>query len=164
MYDYNLIATNEAGKVVSNFNPGAVIALTLVGFLALVVIALILVSNCLIFKKAGEKSWKGLIPLYNSWIETKIAGLGWYWFLIFAGLTALIGSGRNVNYVISVGLLLTTFNYNYNISKKFGKSNGFAFLCTILPIIGLPILAFGSVKYNKDAKVDKNGIFSVEKF
>ena len=165
MYNgYDLNTATGTNNMLGTFHTGIAIAVILVGLLALVAIVLILVSNCLIFKKAGEKSWKGLIPLYNSWIETKIAGLGWYWFLIFAGLTALIGSGRNVNYVISVGLLLTTFNYNYNISKKFGKSNGFAFLCTILPIIGLPILAFGSAKYNKDAKVDKNGIFSVEKF
>jgi hypothetical protein len=33
----------------------------------------------------------------------------------------------------------------------------------ILPVIGIPILAFGSAKYNADAKTDKNGIFAVEK-
>lgn len=165
MYNsYDLTATSEAEKMFGNINTGVAIAVILVGLLALVAIVLILVSNCLIFKKAGEKSWKGLIPLYSTWIETKISGLGWYWFLIFAGLSAAVASGRNVNYVISMGVLLTTFNYYYNISKKFGKSNGFAFLCTILPVIGLPILAFGSAKYNKDAKVDKNGIFSIEKF
>jgi len=49
------------------------------------------------------------------------------------------------------------------LCKKFGKSGGFAFLCTILPIIGIPMLAFGSAKYNKDEKVDQNGVFSIEK-
>lgn len=165
MYNgYDLNTATGTNNMLGTFHTGIAIAVILVGLLALVAIVLILVSNCLIFKKAGEKSWKGLIPLYSTWIETKISGLGWYWFLIFAGLSAAVASGRNVNYVISMGVLLTTFNYYYNISKKFGKSNGFAFLCTILPIIGLPILAFGSAKYNKDAKVDKNGIFSVEKF
>ena len=47
------------------------------------------------------------------------------------------------------------------MAKKFGKSTGFAVLMAFLPVIGLPILAFGSAKYDKDAKVDANGIFSV---
>ena len=59
--------------------------------------------------------------------------------------------------------IILTIMARCRLAKKFGKSNGFAFLCTILPIIGIPILGFGSAKYNKDAKVDKNGIFSVEK-
>ena len=163
MYDYNLNATNDTQRLFDNFHAGVAIAIIAVGLIAIAIIALILVSNCLIFKKAGEKPWKGLIPLYNSWIETRIGGLAWYWFLIFAGLSALTGMFKETNFVVAMGLLLTTFNYNYNMAKKFGKSNGFAFLCTILPIIGLPILAFGSSKYNKDAKVDKNGIFSIEK-
>ena len=33
------------------------------------------------------------------------------------------------------------------MAKKFGKSNGFAVLVALLPIIGLPILAFGSAQY-----------------
>ena len=162
--NYDLNVSTETENLFNNFNTGVAIAVILVFLICLAVVALILVSNCLIFKKAGEKSWKGLIPLYNSWIETKISGLGWYWFLIFAGLSVLVGSKGNINYVVYMGLFLTSFNYNYNLAKKFGKSNGFAFLCTILPVIGLPILAFGSAKYNKDAKVDKNGIFSIENF
>ena len=163
MYNYDLTVTSDADKLFGNLTAGALILFALLILICLAIIALVLVSNCLIFKKAGEKPWKGLIPLYNSWVETRITGLAWYWFLIFAGLTAILGSGKDVNYVISIGLLLTSFNYNYNLAKKFGKTNGFAFLCTILPFIGLPILAFGSAKYNKDAKVDENGIFSVEK-
>lgn len=141
----------------------AIIVLALVLILIAVAVAiLVIVANCKIFKKAGEKWWKGLIPLYSSWVETRITGLAWWWFLIFVGLTA-IGLGSSSNYVIYWGLLLTSFNYNFNLAKKFGKSNGFAFLTTILPIIGLPILAFGSAQYNEFAEVDKNGIFSLKK-
>ena len=59
-------------------------------------------------------------------------------------------------------LLLTGFNLNYNLARKFGRGNGYAFLMTFLPVIGYPMLAFGSAKYEKEARVDKNGIFSVE--
>ncbi len=140
----------------------AIIALVIIGLLiTLAVVILIVVSNCKIFAKAGEKWWKALIPLYNSWVETKISGLAWYWYPIFVGVTALLAR-YDSNFVISMSLVLVSYNYCFNMAKKFGKSTGFAVLMAFLPVIGLPILAFGSSKYDKDAKVDANGIFSVK--
>ena len=135
-------------------------------FLVLAAIAfaiLVIVAQCKIFKKAGEAQWKALIPVYSTWVNTKIAGLAWWWFLIIIALTTVVGTWTNVNWVFTWGVCLVSFNYSYNLAKKFGKTNGFAFLMTILPIIGIPILGFGSDKYDKGAKVDKNGIFKVEK-
>ena len=126
------------------------------------VAVLIIVANCKIFSKAGEKWWKALIPMYNSWVETRIAGLAWYWFVIFAGLSAAL-VGPKANYVLSILLVLTSYNYCYNMAKRFGKSTGFAVLMALLPVIGLPMLAFGSAKFDANAKVDKNGIFAIEK-
>lgn len=163
MYNYSLNEPSSFEYMFEHATAGFFVLLVFICLVALAIVALLLVSNCFIFKKAGEKPWKGLIPLYNSWIETKIAGLAWWWFPIFAGLSALLSMSKSGNFIVYMGVLLTSFNYNYNLAKKFGKSNGFAFLCTILPFIGLPILAFGSAKYNKDVKVDKNGIFSIEK-
>ena len=123
-------------------------AAVIVILLALVILAILvflIIAQCKLFSKAGEAWWKALIPIYNSWIETKITGLAWWWLPIYIGTAALSG-----------------IHYNYNLAKKFGKSNGFAFLCTILPIIGLPILAFGSAKYDAKAATDKNGIFAVD--
>lgn len=129
--------------------------------IGLAIAVLIIVANCKIFSKAGEKWWKALIPMYNSWVETRIAGLAWWWFLIFAGLTAALS--ESANYVISIMLCLTSFNYCFNMAKRFGKSTGFAVLMAFLPFIGFPMLAFGSAKFDANAKVDKNGIFSIEK-
>ncbi len=162
MSDYNLISPGPASTDTSVLAGIGIALAIIIGIIVLAVLILIIIANCKLFKKAGEEWWKALIPLYSSWIETKITGLAWWWFLIFAGLTALIGTkfGES-NFVVSMGLILTSFNYNYNLAKKFGKSNGFAVLSTILPVIGLPILAFGSAKYDKAAKVDKNGIFTM---
>lgn len=164
--DYFLTEPSTSSSF-SDFFTGASVAIIVLGIIliliALAVAILVVVANCKIFTKAGEKWWKGLIPLYSSWVETRFTGLAWWWFLIFAGLTALATSGAASNYVIYWGLLLTSFNYNFNLAKKFGKSNGFAFLTTILPVIGLPILAFGSAQYNEAAEVDKNGIFALKK-
>lgn len=151
---------------VESFLTGASAAIIVLAIFALLIClaiaALIIVSNCKIFAKAGQKWWKALIPLYNSWVQTKICGLAWWWFPIFVGVTALFSEPRMSNYVISMGLVLVSFNYCYNMAIKFGKSKGFAVLLAILPVIGLPMLAFGSAKYDKDAKVDQNGIFSVK--
>jgi hypothetical protein len=151
---------------VESFLTGASAAIIVLAIFALLIClaiaALIIVSNCKIFAKAGQKWWKALIPLYNSWVETKICGLAWWWFPIFVVITALFSEPRMSNYVVSMGLVLVSFNYCYNMAIKFGKSKGFAVLLAILPVIGLPMLAFGSAKYDKDAKVDQNGIFSVK--
>ena len=70
MYDYDLTATSELERVFGNsFSTGYIIGIIIVCLLALALVALILVSNCFIFKKAGEKPWKGLIPLYNSFFS-----------------------------------------------------------------------------------------------
>ena len=163
---YNDYGMNEASNfesLVTGASVAVIIGIILLALIALAVVVLIIISNCKLFKKSGEAWWKALVPLYNSWVETRITGLAWWWFLIFAVLTALTASKENPNFVFTMGLLLTSFNYNYNLAKKFGKSNGFAVLNTLLPVVGLPILAFGSAQYNKDAEVDKNGIFAVEK-
>lgn len=165
-YDYTNPITRSTESnletLLNNAAPAVMVLLVLLAIIVLAVAVLVIVSQCKIFTKSGEKWWKALIPFYSTWVNTKIVGLAWWWFLIFAGL-AYLGGRKDASGVVGMGLLLVSFNYNYNLAKKFGKTNGFAFLCTILPVIGLPILGLGTAKYNKDAKVDKNGIFSVEK-
>ncbi|MBP5678544.1 MAG: hypothetical protein J6X28_01790 [Bacilli bacterium] len=163
---YNNYLISEPEVTESWLSGASVAVIILVAFLALIalgLVILVLIANCKIFKKAGEAWWKGLIPLYNSWVETKITGLGWWWFLIFIIITGLFSYMEETNFVVYMALVLTSFNYNFNLAKKFGKTNGFAVFNTIFPVIGLPILAFGSAKYDKDAKVDENGIFSIKK-
>lgn len=141
---------------------GAAIALVIiVALIAIAIGVLMIIANCKMFSKAGEKWWKALIPGYSTWVETKIAGLAWWWFPIFIGLSAVTTNPKSA-YVAGTMLFLVSFNYNRNMSLRFGKGNGFAVLLTLLPVIGLPMLAFGSAKYNKDADTDKNGIFAVE--
>ena len=118
-------------------------------------------STLLLFAKMGVAWWKALIPVYSTWVETKITGLAWWWCPIFLGISAL-STYKNLYGAASFAIIIIFFNYNYNLAKKFGKSDGFAVLLTLLPIIGIPILAFGSAKYNASAKTDKNGIFAVD--
>ncbi len=36
-----------------------------------------------VFKKAGEKPWKALIPIYNIVVWIKICGKDWKWYIYF---------------------------------------------------------------------------------
>ena len=36
-----------------------------------------------IFEKAGHPGWAAIIPIYNMYIITKIAGKEWWWLLQF---------------------------------------------------------------------------------
>ena len=68
-----------------------------------------------------------------------------------------------INLVATPAAVLIAWKILVPAIKAFALAKKPTAAATILPIIGLPILAFGSSKYNKGEKVDKNGIFSVEK-
>lgn len=166
-YNNNLItpSTTTTPDVEAIFGGMALGVLIFLGFIALIALAIaiiMIIAQCKIFIKAGEKWWKVFIPLYNSWIQTKITGLAWWWFPIYIGFSMLMDV-KVFAPIAGIAVILISFNYNYNLAKKFGKSGGFALLTTFLPFIGLPILGFGSAKYDTKADTDKNGIFAVEK-
>ena len=166
MMDYSNYGQNNLGvgepSLISQYTGAAIAVIIVIAIIAIAVAIFMIVAQCKLYSKAGEKWWSAIIPVWNTWVETRITGLKWWWFAIVSGLAALsVFVSKESSYILVWGTLLCTFNYNYNLAKKFGKSNGFAFLCTILPIIGFPILAFGSAKYNKNAEVNGNGIFDV---
>ena len=161
-YGYT-VTRPEPTTVFAGLTGVAIVLLIFIVLIAIAIAVVVIVAQCKIYSKAGEKAWKALIPGYNTWILTKISGLAWWWFPITMGLSALANVGKSSNYVVLLLVFLVSYNYDYNIAKKFGKSSGFAVLLALLPFIGYPILGFGSAKYNKDANVDKNGIFAIEK-
>lgn len=87
-----------------------------------------------VFTKAGQPGWASLVPIYNAYIWLKVANRPGWWLLLF--LIPL------VNIVIAI---LTKID----VAKAFGKGGGFAVVLILLPIIGLPILAFGNCVYTQ---------------
>ncbi len=140
---------------------GLAVFFVILGLFVTAIVVFMIIAECKVFKKAGEPWWKVFIPVYSTWIEAKIAGLAWWWCPIILGVAAL-ASFNNLSYIAGGAALVISFNFNYNLCKKFGKSNGFAVLLTLLPIVGIPMLAFGNAKYDASVKTDKNGIFAVE--
>lgn len=127
-----------------------------------------------ILVKAGEKGWKALIPIYNTYMMYKIVGMkSWFWYLIGIsicaeimmavdgypyGVTAeqmgtLTFAAHPMTMIALIGVsviaLIATIIYVRRTSKVFGHGVGFAIGLFFLPFIFWLILAFGSSKYDK---------------
>jgi ABC-type sulfate transport system permease subunit len=104
----------------------------LIGIIWLVVVVFLLVATWKVFTKAGKPGWASLIPIYNAYVMLVIAGKpGWWLVLMFIPVANLV-----------VGILACI-----GLAERFGKGGGFAAGLILLPIVFVPILAFGSAKY-----------------
>jgi len=86
-----------------------------------------------IFSKAGRKWWEAIIPIYSTYVLLKIVGRpGWWLLLFFIPL---------VNIIALIVVMV-------DLAKVFGKGVGTAIGLILLPIIFVPVLAFGKAKYS----------------
>ncbi len=121
---------------------------------------LLIVSNCFIFKKAGEKWWKALIPIYNAYVFYKIAWKTEYfkamliaaivygiaYVFLYAGLLITSPGGllflAILLFAVAVVMLVAEIALLRGLCKNFGAGVGFFFGLLFLPFIFFPILAF----------------------
>lgn len=95
-------------------------------------VVLIIAAMWKVFEKAGQPGWAAIIPIYNIYIMTKIAGKPGWWVLMF--------------FIPFVSLIFSIWLQNM-ISKSFGKDEGFTAGLVFLGFIFYPILGFGDAKY-----------------
>ena len=112
------------------FLAGLSLVYIIVGILAII---FLIIATWIIYKKAGEKGWACIIPIYNLIVLFRIVKMDWWHILIFIFVPFA---------AIVYGILL-----DFKLAKVFGKGVGFGFLLLLIPIIGYPVLAFGSAKY-----------------
>lgn len=133
---------------------------------------LTVVASWRIFTKAGEKGWKALIPIYNTYVSYKIVGMkSWFWISLIvsfvlnfiANMNGGMKFDNNGNLVNPSTIALVCFwgntifsavvsvMYAIKLGKAFNKGTGFTVGLVLLPNIFWLILAFGSAKYNKKA-------------
>lgn len=94
-----------------------------------------------IYEKAGEKGWKSLIPLYNTYTLYKIVwGNGWYMLLTFLFVIPFIG------WLIG---LFVVIKFSIDMAKRFGESKAFGVGLALLPHVFYAILAFGNATYQR---------------
>lgn len=168
-YDFmNEIKTDEVLGLV-------LILLLIILGISLIVGVFRIIYTWKLFKKAGKGGWEALIPYYNKWVLTEISEVNWWWFLIliFAPMFSVgynIGSSYSedpsiafalvpIAMALSVGEIMANLVISINLAKKFNKGTAFGVLIALIPIIGIPIIAFGKDKYDFDVKVPSNGIF-----
>ena len=98
----------------------------------LVIVVFLIAAQWKVFVKAGQPGWAAIIPIYNIYIMTKIAGKPGIWTLLCL--------------LPIVNIIFTIWLYNM-ISKSFGHDEGFTVGLFLLGIVFWPILGFGSSKY-----------------
>jgi len=98
----------------------------------LAIIIFLIAAQWKVFVKAGQPGWAAIIPIYNIYIMTKIAGKPGIWTLLM--------------FIPLVNIIFVIWLYNM-ISKSFGHDEGFTAGLILLGIIFWPILGFGPSKY-----------------
>jgi hypothetical protein len=103
---------------------------SLILLVALLVFAIIAAFK--VYEKAGQPGWAAIVPFYNTYVLLKIVGRpGWWLALMFIPVVNLV-------------ILIIVF---VDLAKAFGKGGGFATLLILLPLVGMPLLAFGDAVY-----------------
>jgi len=126
-----------------------------------------------IFKKAGEKGWKALIPIYSDYINYKIAWDGRIYKVIVLGhiasfLLGIILSWIHVGFSAFVSILLNMvlagagaicgMILQFKMARAFGRNDYFAVGLYFLGNVFSAILAFGDSQYQGIPRNDGIGV------
>ncbi len=98
----------------------------------LAIIVFMIASIWTLFTKAGKPGWAAIVPIYNIIVYLEICGKPAWWFILF---------------LIPIANFIVTIMLAIELAKAFGKETGFAVGLILLPIVFLPMLAFGDAKY-----------------
>ena len=113
----------------------------------LVVLIIQIIAMWKVFTKAGEAGWKALIPIYNSYIYFKIAGVPMlFWVSILLSVLSVI-QNQIIIYVALIGTIIVTIYQAYKLAKAFGHGVGYTLGLLFLDTIFLLIIGFGSSTY-----------------
>lgn len=85
------------------------------------------------FSKAGQPGWAAIIPIYNMYVLTQVAGRPWWWLLLL---------------FIPIVNLIILIILDIDVAKNFGKSALFGLGLAFLGFIFYPILGFGDARYS----------------
>lgn len=122
--------------------------------------AAVIVALWRIFKRAGEKSWKVFIPVYNILVANRIAGMSQIWFITDLAVSALgialqifdfIPDWIDISFRIIALLfsLIAFFVFSRKLCKCFDKGLAFQLGVFLVPAVFMLILAFGKADYHE---------------
>ena len=91
--------------------------------------AIFVVSMWKLFTKAGQPGWAAIVPVYNSYVMIgPVCGMSIMWFIFM---------------FVPLLNLAAALYIPIKLAEAFGKGVGFGIGILLLPIVFLPILAFG---------------------
>ena len=150
------------------------IVMAIVLIVGIAVCTLEIIAWWKIFKKAGEPGWKIFIPIYNGYVQYKIARIPkLFWVYLILGfvnsfayaragfdtlMQSLISDGTYtplnmpmvaVMSIAYIAMLVILIIYNIKLAKAFGRSGAFAVGLIFLPLIFQCILGLGKSEYVK---------------
>ena len=136
---------------------GAFLAAALIAIIVALCVVFVIfyfVGMYKLFKKLGKNGWEIFIPFYGKWVFYEAVGLEWYWFLIgTAPLLLTFVGGDLSNLIVTAGVALAELAAIYNVSKKFGKSNGWIVVSFFFQEITLPLLGYSDKEVCDDSVV-----------
>ena len=130
---------NSFKYLVTSMDGFEVFAGILVGMLGVIFAFAIfeVIGKALLFKKAGERWWKGLIPVYSDYILCKISGTNYMWLILEIVGIVLIGIDDGFEVLSDAISLGYTIVLACSISNSFGKDKK-----TIVGLILIPALFY----------------------
>lgn len=122
--------------------------------LILALLVLKIIGKWQVFKKAGVKPWKSIIPIYDAVVMCQIVGISPWWVLISTLGSFVLGAIPYIGVFLSVVLnCYLTIVLNISLARSFNKETGFGIGLWLLSPIFLMILGC-----NKDKYVGAHGI------
>lgn len=144
LFKYN----SESSNIIAGIGIGLLTFIILLAFMAWVFTA---IYRWRLFIKAGKNGWEAIIPFYSGWTLYEISGFPGWMSLIW--IAAII---PGIKYIIGHATIALAIVTSISICKKFNRKGNFWILVAILPIVGLPIIAFSDDKYDKTKGEQKN--------
>lgn len=130
---------------------------TVMGIAMLAILILMLISFCLIFKKAGYKWYEALVSGHNTFTTIVLAGKPkWYIFLfIVPGILPTIAAATGSVIVSQIAMVLVVLAFvalyidiTFSFGTRFKKGMGFKIGLLLLPVVFYPIIALGKSTYS----------------
>jgi hypothetical protein len=118
----------DFGKVFGGFFCGLLLVLLVLGLV-------VVVSQWVVFEKAGQPGWAVIVPFYNVWVLAEIGDKPGWW-----GLAAVFSGG--IPYIGPIIELALWIAIHVGVAQAFGRGVLFGLGLTFLPFIFFPILAF----------------------
>lgn len=155
-------------ELIAALTGASVLVILFVIIFAIALITLEIIGKWKLFKKANKPGWASIIPFYNSYVLTEIAGLNWWFFLLLIAntLVSILGIEKGgVTLIASGAIIIGNLCVFYNLGKKMHKDPiTTGVLGIFFSYIMILILGFSSeYQYDENVEVSPNGIFGDNK-